>query len=810
MGRLEAVVARRATAAVASVALAGAVLVAGPVLPAQATACGASTFTVTRISSPILYTNTDDSITSAYEGYAITNNTGATQPTVWAKSATFGGAAVITLGGSQNPQQSLGSIANGATAYAYFYLTASASSASSESHTIDVYTTRPDLATVVQRCTTTQTMTAATSIGNASNKINDTGNSVVPASPQVGGTVTLTVDGDGGTLDSGGVWALTPASYTSWAADTFQLTSSSVAINGVTFNNTLFPAAASGNTQPYIATYTFSVQKAIATTSAVTAISFITSGASENHTTVGGLGNLPAIPASANNATISLSGTPAELSSAGGAVTYTVTVANGGTSAIALDDIVVTLAPDQQSFDSSFPATWNGVVTTAPDISSSGSTLTFLGPLSVPASSSRVLVFRENVPGILGPYSVSAVGHVGSTVIYTTTTGTTPATTTTTVLNVALTPTFSTTSPTADGFTVQIGNYDAAFTWAGSATAGGTVAVSGTGLVTVTGVAPATASTATITSTRSGYIRGTADTTATSSTPSDNWSTIIISSPATGLAFPIGIVQDSTGMTYVANLGNNSVTTYAAGTDINDTPVRTISGPTTQLSYPAGLFLDQASNLYVTNAGSDSITVYSLGANGNVAPIRQISGSETKLSDPGGIVRDSSGNLYVTNYGDSAITVFASNAEGNVAPIRRIAGPDSELDAPAGIMIDTDGNLRVANSGDDSITGYAPDTNGDVKPLSRIKGPATALDVPTGIVQNAAGRINVTNFSSMVITSFDTGATGNATPIEIFGAPTEVVTAVLEGPFGIALDPTGNMYITNSTNNSITIQVSPD
>lgn len=85
-----------------------------------------------------------------------------------------------------------------------------------------------------------------------------------------------------------------------------------------------------------------------------------------------------------------------------------------------------------------------------------------------------------------------------------------------TSLNAALTPTFGTPTRTADGYTVQISNYNSAYTWAGTATASGVVAISGTGLVTVTGVAADTSSTATITTTRTGYVGGTADVTAKS------------------------------------------------------------------------------------------------------------------------------------------------------------------------------------------------------------------------------------------------------------------------------------------------------
>jgi len=74
----------------------------------------------------------------------------------------------------------------------------------------------------------------------------------------------------------------------------------------------------------------------------------------------------------------------------------------------------------------------------------------------------------------------------------------------------ALTPTFDSPTVTADGFSVQISNYNNAFTWSGTATASGSVAINGSGLVTVTGVAPGTTSTATINTTQTDYASGSA------------------------------------------------------------------------------------------------------------------------------------------------------------------------------------------------------------------------------------------------------------------------------------------------------------
>ena len=108
------------------------------------------------------------------------------------------------------------------------------------------------------------------------------------------------------------------------------------------------------------------------------------------------------------------------------------------------------------------------------------------------------------------PSATTTVPSATTTVPSATTTVPSATTTTTSVVGAALTPTFGTTTATANGFTVQINNYDPSYEWAGTATASGSVVVSGTGLVTVTGVAAGTSSTATITTTRTGYTGGTA------------------------------------------------------------------------------------------------------------------------------------------------------------------------------------------------------------------------------------------------------------------------------------------------------------
>ncbi|MDZ4249391.1 MAG: InlB B-repeat-containing protein, partial [Candidatus Nanopelagicales bacterium] len=73
----------------------------------------------------------------------------------------------------------------------------------------------------------------------------------------------------------------------------------------------------------------------------------------------------------------------------------------------------------------------------------------------------------------------------------------------------ALSPVFDAPVSTGDGFTVNVTNYDGAFTWGATATGGG-VSIDGSGLVTVTGLDPGAGSTVTVTTTRTGYHDGAA------------------------------------------------------------------------------------------------------------------------------------------------------------------------------------------------------------------------------------------------------------------------------------------------------------
>jgi SMP-30/Gluconolactonase/LRE-like region len=210
--------------------------------------------------------------------------------------------------------------------------------------------------------------------------------------------------------------------------------------------------------------------------------------------------------------------------------------------------------------------------------------------------------------------------------------------------------------------------------------------------------------------------------------------------------------------------------------------------------------------LYVANRNTSSVTVYRIGASGNVKPIQDIQGPKTGLRFPHDVAVDASGDIYAANTGASSVTVYAPGATGNAKPIEIIKGRKTGLALPTGIAIDlANGDIYVLNNRTDGLNGrltiYQPGANGNVSPVAVIEGPSTGLVLPNGLALDASGNIYVTSHYNNDITFYPAGSTGNVTPTRtIKGDLTQI-----HLPTQIALDSSLNIYIANYDGNSATV-----
>lgn len=207
------------------------------------------------------------------------------------------------------------------------------------------------------------------------------------------------------------------------------------------------------------------------------------------------------------------------------------------------------------------------------------------------------------------------------------------------------------------------------------------------------------------------------------------------------------------------------------------------------------------------------------GASGNVDG----KGGAAFFESPRGIAVDSLGNVYVSDSGQSNYPSRpADEAIRMITPagvVTTIAGTTGQVgyadgigtmatfDMPLGLAVDSGGNVYVADSVNDTVRRITP--SGVVSTLAGApglmgradgKGSTARLNGPTGVAVDATGNVYVADNQldlirkitpDGVVTTF---AGGGNVSIDQDGIGTD---ARFDVPYGIAVDPAGNLYISD-------------
>ncbi len=407
---------------------------------AEAATCASANLTVTPLASPIFYADFSPSppslpnLAGHYTGYRITNTAGTAVNNAWVKLSNFTGG-IVGLAPGEAAFQPLANLAPSGSGRSYFYLSASAATALAQAHTVSVYDRRPDLAGAVELCNTSFTFTSVTSTTQAAaNKVTIATATSNP--PGLGAQMTMTVTGDTGTIGNGPAsdpkgFDMTPAAVASgasaWTPAAYRLLSATLNVDltggGATTSSDFLHYTftdPSSSDRAYTATYVFVIVGTTSTSAALTPIQYIASGTQIKHTDMSGStysAILPIQPIS-NTTTIAKSASPTALTTPGGTVNYTVTATNSsGTQNATLDDFTDT--PGAGATYVAGSSRFNG--TAIGDPLTSGSTLVWSGAFAVPAATSRSLTYNMAIVSGVGTVSNSVIGHVGASVIDTTT-----------------------------------------------------------------------------------------------------------------------------------------------------------------------------------------------------------------------------------------------------------------------------------------------------------------------------------------------------------------------------------------------------
>jgi RHS repeat-associated protein len=278
---------------------------------------------------------------------------------------------------------------------------------------------------------------------------------------------------------------------------------------------------------------------------------------------------------------------------------------------------------------------------------------------------------------------------------------------------------------------------------------------------------------------------------------------------------PSGVAVDAAGNIYIADTTNNRIQEVAAASGTMSTVAGSATGASGSsgdggpaasalLNAPAGVAVDRAGNIYIADTTNNRIQEVAAGS----GTMSTIAGSATGasgssgdggpaasalLNAPRGAAADAAGNLYIADTGNNRIQEIAkaagtqfgvTMAAGDVYTIAGSAsgtsgisgdgGPATAalLNAPQGVTADGSGNLYIADT-----------LNNRIQEIAVADGTQWSIAMTAADIYTVAGSA--------------TGATGDSGD----GGP--AAAALIQNTTGIAVDPAGDLFVTNATNDRL-------
>ncbi len=298
----------------------------------------------------------------------------------------------------------------------------------------------------------------------------------------------------------------------------------------------------------------------------------------------------------------------------------------------------------------------------------------------------------------------------------------------------------------------------------------------------------------------------------TSGMTGDQFQCIVSNGTGSATSSPVSLTVNTTGVTTMAGWPGSAET-------VNGT------GWAARFSSPGGVRADASGNIFVSDGYANTIRMITpAGVVTTVAGIAGMSGSTNGpvatalFSGPGGVAPDAAGNLYVADDGNFTIRKISG---GIVTTLAGTAGTQGRTGNfffdPQNLAVDSAGNIYVSDGMGNEIRMVTP---GGV--VSTLAGSGTAglvdatganaqFNDPTGVAVDAAGNVYVADLGNNAIRKITpAGVVTTIAGTQVAGSASGPLgVGELNGPAGVAVDSSGNVYVADARDDTIRM-VGPD
>jgi len=288
---------------------------------------------------------------------------------------------------------------------------------------------------------------------------------------------------------------------------------------------------------------------------------------------------------------------------------------------------------------------------------------------------------------------------------------------------------------------------------------------------------------------------------------------------------PAGLTVDASGNLYVADTFNNRIRRI----DRTDGQVTTVAGTgaNTILFAPYGLAFDGTGKLYVSDTQNHQLK--RVNADGSLTLIAGIyrlgdfaDGQPPfiKFNEPEGLVFDATGNLYMADAKNNTIRkitmspgVEASSlaGSGGVAGYVNNTGVNARFSQAVSIVIGNDGNFFVTDCFNNTVRMITPAGVVTTYAGTTAKGNANGdrlsavFNFPTGLAIDPVGNLYVSDNNHLIRriskkTGIVSTIAGNGQKGDLDGLRWD---AMFDNPIGMVFDRSGNLFIADEHNNKI-------